>query len=202
MPAALHRREREAKPKRRLFSRKLLQCAEFVHLPVVAGQAVQRRAEDGFHLGHPCRVLGRRLLVDRFESTLFNGRELQQRQQRFFAPQLPADPAGNSAQPAAKGFVRLERVETAIGLEQSFDQDILGIFAVAAYAKHMAIDGIFVLVGQPFEVQWVTARALMVVSLIHMRSLIWTMVAWLCRMTVVCGSKVTGQAPRPWDRFR
>jgi hypothetical protein len=73
-------------------------------------------------------------------------------QQCLAAAELPADAAGNAAEPGAKGFLRAEGIEAAVGLEQGFDQDILGILAVAADAHHLPVDGVLVASGQLVEV--------------------------------------------------
>jgi hypothetical protein len=202
MPAALGRSKREAQTRGCLLPGELLERAQLVDSTVITGQALERRSKESRHFADARQIFGRRPAIDSFDPVLFECRELQQREEGFSSPQLPADAACDAAKPTAKGLLVLQRSQAAISLEQRFDQDILGIFAIAANAQHLPVDRIFVLMGQAFEVHRVARLHLMAVLPIHRHSLVRGRASRLCRVTVLCGSKGTGQEARPWDKGR
>jgi len=60
---------------------------------------------------------------------------------------LPTDAFRDLRKPGAKGRRFAQLVEIPVGLEQSLDQHVFGIFLIAAHANHLPIDDVFVLFG-------------------------------------------------------
>jgi len=73
-------------------------------------------------------------------------------EQRFALLQLPTNAFRDLRQPGAKRRRFAQLIEMTVGLEQRFDQHVFGIFAVAAHADHLPIDGVLVLPRQCVEV--------------------------------------------------
>ena len=130
-----------------LFAAPFLDIAKLVDGSIRGGQSCERAQKNSLHFSYGPKLFGAGA-GDR--ETEFG--HLLKRQQRFSAADAETNAAGDLRQPGAEGLGVAKPVDVPPGSQERLDQDILSILTVAADAQHLAIDRVFVLIGEGFEV--------------------------------------------------
>lgn len=150
--ARFHGRARDAELEGDLIAGAIVDVAELVGLPIKRRECCDGFVEKLLHLTARQVQLGGRFRTRDLAAFLGKSRELHQGKKSFPFLELPTDALGDLREPCAEGGGIAQLVEVAISLEQSFDQNVFCVFAVAADANELTVDEVFVLTRQGIEV--------------------------------------------------
>lgn len=122
-----------------------LQLAPLVDFLVDRGQALERVTHTAAHDLEVHVVFARtdQVLLESIVEYLLNP---------WVPPHLGAYSSPDRAHPTPKGVGRLQLVCGRKGMHQSSSQRVFGILTVHAYAEHLPINAVLMLVHEPFEV--------------------------------------------------
>ena len=152
MQTRLHGRNGNSECAGNFVARAIFDVAHLVDRLILGRERRDGIVEELFHLTTRRDELGCGFGAREFAAFVVESRKLQKRQQRLALFELPADTPGDLGQPGAEGGGIAQLVEMTIRLDEGFHEDVFGVFAIAAGADHVAIDGILVLARKSFEI--------------------------------------------------
>jgi hypothetical protein len=150
--ARLHGRGGDSECAGNFIARAIFNVAHLVDRLILGRERRDGVVEELLHLTACQNELRSGFGAGDFAAFVFESRELQKRQQSLALLELPADTFGNLREPGAEGSGIAQLVEVTISLQEGFDENIFSVFAVAAGADHLAIDGILVLARERLEI--------------------------------------------------
>ncbi len=147
-----HSRARDAELLRDGISGVIFNVPQGVHSAIFRRERCDCVLEELLHL--PAGQLQFRcgIRTGDLAALVFQRGKLKQGQQGFPLFELPADPLGDLREPGAEGGRVPELVEVTGGFQQSFNQDVFRVLAIAAGANELPINDVFVLAREGVEV--------------------------------------------------